>query len=128
MMEFGERNEKAQERFLRHLRDEAKQLSPSRSGAGPMRLILHGVLADGEQEVGMRVIVRQEDGSYVPMTLAEFLDRLLVEATARVEGGSDLADLQVEEALSVAAKVDELVAKMVELEGRIARLELEAER
>jgi hypothetical protein len=44
MMEFGEPNQKAQERFLRHLRGGVEEASPSRVGRWLARLIGRVVL------------------------------------------------------------------------------------
>lgn len=74
----------------------------------------------------MNPLVRLEDGSVTSVAMEEFLDELLVQATARVAGGREQPELEIEQALSVAGKVDELAAKLEELDVRMMRLEAEA--
>jgi len=75
----------------------------------------------------MRVLISHEGILQCRLgTMKELLDALLVEACGR--GDAETEDHGVEEALSVAGKVDELAGKVAELEGRLHWLEVEADR
>ncbi|MBM3744199.1 MAG: hypothetical protein FJW34_00205 [Acidobacteria bacterium] len=77
----------------------------------------------------MEVLIKQGEGCRFA-TLREVVDEILMEVSSRVNHGNhgaEQADIEIEQALSAAGKVDELAAKVTEIETRLKRLEAEGE-